>query len=161
VTLEFGLSPDEVLFLSDGSYAVGIVKADRCRHVFIETEREELIQFLTEDDLIAVSCLAGEKGSNREAVQCMLYLVSRGKMPLLILRKGHPATARLPLVIAAGEQIRLSSCITPGTHPEQDILCARGRLDGAVLHGTPGKVTVKGSPPDIIAEWEPRLFSKI
>jgi len=158
--LEFGLSPGEVLFLSGGGYTVGIVKADHCRHVFIETEKEELVQFLGEDDLIAVSYLTGEKVS-REAIQCMLYLVSSGNMPLLVLRKDHPATARLHLVIAAGERIRLSSCVIPGTHPEQDILCARGGLDGMVLCGIPGKVAVvEGDNPNIVAEWEPELFFK-
>jgi hypothetical protein len=65
-------------------------------------------------------------------------------MPLLVLPKGHPATKRLPLVISAGPSIRLTSCITPGTHPEQDVLCARGALDGAILKGTPEGISVEG-----------------
>jgi hypothetical protein len=137
------LQTDEIIFLSDGSYTVGAVKAGSTRHVFIETETEELLQFLEKDDLIAVSAFSGGEGAKR-SIACMLYLVRDGHMPLLVLPKGHPATRRLPLVISAGPAIRLTSCITPGTHPEQDVLCGRGALDGMVLSGTPGGMAIKG-----------------
>jgi hypothetical protein len=154
---EYSLSPGEVLFLSDGSHTVGIIKASGRKHVFIETEKEELVQFLCDDDLIAASCFyAGPEA--KEAIQCMLYLVSRSGMPLLVLPKGHPATKRLPLVLSAGERIRLTSCIVPGTHPEQDVLCGRGGLDGLILAGTPGTVTLEGDCSGIVGETAPELF---
>lgn len=137
------LGPGEILFLFDADNTVGIVKAAGLKHAFIETDTEELVQFLGPDDLIAVSCfLGGDKA--RSMVKCMLYLVREGGVPLLVLKKGHPATKRLPLVISAGEHIRLTGCIVPGTHPEQDVLCGRGEMDGITIRGEPGAVMIQG-----------------
>lgn len=155
--LEYSLGPGEVLFLYDGSYTVGAIKAAGTRHVFIETETEELVQFLGEDDLIAASCFSAGPGA-KQSIQCMLYLLSRGGMPLLVLPKGHPATRRLPMVMSAGERIRMTSCIVPGTHPEQDVLCGRGGLDGIVLTGAPGKIVVENARDSLDAEITPRLY---
>jgi hypothetical protein len=143
VSSTYPLKPGEIIFLSDGSYTVGAAKAHRTRHVYIETGDEELVQFLEPDDLIAVSAFSAGEAAKR-SIACMLYLVRDGHMPLLVLPKGHPATKRLPIVISAGPSIRLTSCITPGTHPEQDVLCARGALDGAILQGTPEGISVEG-----------------
>ena len=148
---EFVLGPGEVLFLTDGAHTVGVLKAAGRKHVFIETEKEELVQFLDPDDLLAVSCFFGGQEA-REAIQCMLVLLVRSGMPLLVLPKEHPATKRLPMVVSAGERIRLTSCIVPGTHPEQDVLCARGGLDGLVLTGIPGKLLVEGVRESIVVE---------
>lgn len=153
---KFDLEPDEIFFLSDDNYTVGAVKAGSARHVFIETESEELVQFLGEDDLIAVSSFSGGDAA-KNSISCMLYLVREGHMPLLVLPKGHPATRRLPLVISAGPAIRLTSCITPGTHPEQDVLCGRGALDGLVLRGRPGGIAVEGGGA-VTAEVRACLF---
>ena len=154
---EYKLGPGEILFLGDGSHTVGVVKATGLKYVFIETGKEELVQFLEPDDLVAASCFSAGHGA-RESIQCMLYLASRGGMPLLVLPKDHPATRRLPLVLSAGERIRLTSCIVPGTHPEQDVLCGRGGLDGLMLAGTPGTVTVEGDISGISVETAPRLY---
>jgi hypothetical protein len=158
VNKTFTLGPDEIIFLSDGHYTVGAVKAGRARHVFIETGSEELVQFLEEDDLIAVSAFSGGEEA-KNAIACMLHLVREGRMPLLVLPEGHPATRRLPLVISAGPAVRLTSCITPGTHPEQDVLCARGALDGLLLRGVPGGIDVEGDGA-VTAETRACLFSR-
>lgn len=140
---EFTLGVGEILFLSDDHDTVGIVKAGPLSHVFIETEEEELVQFLGPDDLIASSCfLGGEKAM--DMVRCMLFLAREGGVPLLVLKKGHPATGRIPLVVSAGERIALSGCIVPGTHPEQDVLCGKGEMDGIVLTGIKGGVRAEG-----------------
>ncbi len=133
----------EILFLSDEKNTVGIVKAAGAKHAFIETDVEEMVQFLSPDDLIAVSCFSGGDKA-RSMVKCMLYLVREGGVPLLVLKKDHPATKRLPLVISAGERIKLIGCIVPGTHPEQDVLCGRGEMDGMVIRGEPGAVIIQG-----------------
>ena len=148
---EFALGPGEVLFLTDDTHTVGVLKAAGQKHVFIETEKEELVQFLDPDDLLAVSCFFGGPEA-REAIQCMLVLIMRSGMPLIVLPKEHPATRRLPMVVSAGERIRLTSCIVPGTHPEQDVLCGRGGMNGLVLTGTPGKITVEGAGASIVTE---------
>ncbi|HUL61424.1 MAG TPA: hypothetical protein VLT35_00050 [Methanocella sp.] len=150
----YALKPGEIIFLSDGTYTVGAVKAGGTRHVFIETDAEELVQFLEEDDLLAASAFAAGEGARR-SIACILYLVREGGMPLLVLPKGHPGTRRLPLVLSAGPEIRLSSCIVPGTHPEQDVLCGRGALDGVVLRGTPGGVAVEGGDEKLAVEISP------
>lgn len=154
----FALLPDEIIFLSDGSYTVGAVKADTVRHVFIETDSEELVQFLDKDDLIAVSAFSGGEDAKR-SIACMLYLVREGHTPLLVLPKDHPATRRLPLAISAGPAIRLTSCIVPGTHPEQDVLCGRGAMDGMVIRGTLGGINVDGGG-EASVETRTSLFSK-
>lgn len=140
---EFALRPDEILFLFDGDNTVGIVKAGHLNRVFIETEDEELVQFLGPEDLIAASCFEGGEKA-REMIRSMLFLVREGGTPLLVLRKSHPATQRLKLVVSAGERIMLSGCIVPGTHPEQDVLCGKGSMDGIVLEAKDGAVLVRG-----------------
>jgi len=50
--------------------------------------------------------------------------------PLVVLPENHPTSQRLPLVASCGEKVRLDCDITPGTHPEQDILCACDDLSG-------------------------------
>jgi hypothetical protein len=135
------LAPVEILFLEDGSHTLGVVKAADAKRIFIETDSEELVQFLDPEDIIAASCFYhGEKA--RKSVMCMLFLVRDGGMPLIVLGKSHPATGRLPMVVSAGNVIRLSSCIVPGTHPEQDVLCGRGNMDGLILHGVSGGVEI-------------------
>ena len=148
---EFALGPGEVLFLTDGTQMVGVLKAAGRKHVFIETEKEELVQFLDPEDLVAVSCFFGGMTA-KESIQCMLVLIMRSGMPLIVLPKEHPATMRLPMVVSAGERIRLTSCIIPGTHPEQDVLCGRGGLDGLILTGTAGKIVVEGARENIVVE---------
>ncbi len=129
--------------MCDDHNTVGIVKAHDARRAFIETDDEELVQFLSAEDLIAASCfLGGDKAM--DMVRCMLFLVREGGIPLLVLKKGHPATRRIPLVVSAGEKIVLSGCIVPGTHPEQDVLCGKGEMDGMTLKGIKGGVSIEG-----------------
>lgn len=153
----YALKPGEIIFISDGSHTVGAARAGATRHVFIETSSEELVQFLEEDDLIAASAFYGGEEA-KQAISCMIYLVSEGHMPLLVLPKDHPATRRLPIVISAGKEIRLTSCIVPGTHPEQDVLCGRGGLDGLTLRGIPGAIAIEGDDSGVTIETRACLF---
>ncbi|WP_174590727.1 hypothetical protein [Methanocella conradii] len=153
---EFVLHEDEVLFLYDDRNTVGIVKAAGARQAYVETDEEELIQFLEPEDLIAVSCFSGGERAMRMA-RCMLFLVREGGVPLLVLKKGHPATRRIPLVVSAGSRIVLSGCIVPGTHPEQDVLCGKGEMDGITLKAVKGGVILEGggSPRTAIQRFQP------
>ncbi len=154
----FTLDPDEILFLCDDDNTVGIAKAHKVKKVFIETEEEELVRFLDADDLIAVSCfVGGARGKNM--VRSMLYLVREGEIPLVVLNKAHPATRRITIVVSVGESIRLSGCILPGTHPEQDVLCGKGAMDGMTLSATKGGVNVDGggSPTAVKERFSPKL----
>lgn len=140
---EFDLGAGEILFLFDDHNTVGIVKAGDIKRVFIETEDEELVQFLGPDDIIAASCFSGGDRAMK-MVSSMLFLVREGGSPLLVLKKSHPATRRIPLVVSAGERIVLSGCIVPGTHPEQDVLCGKGAMDGITLRSIKGGVLAEG-----------------
>jgi hypothetical protein len=155
---KFDLGIDEVLFLHDDHNTVGIVKAGDIKKVFIETEDEELVQFLGPEDLIAVSCFSGGDKA-RDMALSMLFLVREGCTPLLVLKKSHPATRRIPLVVSAGERIVLSGCIVPGTHPEQDVLCGKGVMDGITLQAAEGGVIVSGggSPVAEKQRFPPKL----
>jgi hypothetical protein len=47
-------------------------------------------------------------------------------------------------VASCGEKIRLNCNITPGTHPEQDILCACDELSGLEIKAIKGGLNIKG-----------------
>ncbi|RZN39823.1 MAG: hypothetical protein EFT35_03615 [Methanophagales archaeon ANME-1-THS] len=64
--------------------------------------------------------------------------------PLIVLPKNHPASARLKIVVSAGKRIVLSCDITPGTHPEQHLLCGMEEFNGAEILGVEGGVELTG-----------------
>jgi hypothetical protein len=50
------------------------------------------------------------------------------------------------MVVSCGDFIRLDCKIQPGTHPEQDILCACEDLSGIEIQAKPGGVEIQGNP---------------
>jgi hypothetical protein len=105
---------------------------------------EEVAIFLGKEDLIAVS--AFDTGSTVEkGIKSMIYLLREMGTPLLVLPDGHPTSSRLPLVVSCGEMVRLDCQIQPGTHPEQDILCACNDLSGTEITATASGVEIKGN----------------
>jgi hypothetical protein len=125
-----GINPDEILFLMGNSGELGIVKAGEKKQIIIGMpDGEEIFIFLDPEDLIAVS--AFETGDKIEkGIKAMLYLLREINTPITVLPENHPTSKRLPMVVAAGDKIRLDCNIIPGTHPEQDILCACEDLSG-------------------------------
>ena len=119
---------DEILFLEGETGIVGIVKiAYENKMLFIATQdNEEIVQFLEPDDIIAVSNFKKDK----RAIRAQAYLSREESSPLIILNKDHPSTKRLETVISIGEEVNLNCNITPGTHPEQNILCSCDSLSG-------------------------------
>jgi hypothetical protein len=77
-------------------------------------------------------------------VDTVLYMIREVNSPLIVLPKNHPASARLKIVVAAGKRIVLSCNITPGTHPEQHLLCGMKEFDGVEILGVAGGVELKG-----------------
>lgn len=138
------LSPEEILFLPGSSGELGVVKPGRDMQIFIGTpEKEEIVLFLSSDDLIAVS--AFETGQKAEkGIMSMIYLLKEFGSPIVVLPRDHPTSKRLPLVVSCGEYVRLDCGIQAGTHPEQDILCACEDLSGLELRGVEGAVEVSG-----------------
>ena len=126
---------DETLFLEGETGTVGIGKvANENKMLFIATQdNEEIVQFLESDDLIAVSNFKKDK----RAIRSQAYLSREESSPLVILNKDHPSTKRLETVISIGEKVNLNCNITPGTHPEQDVLCSCDSLSGLEIMKTP------------------------
>ena len=131
--IDFGY--DEILFLEGESGTVGIVKiAYDNKMLFIATQdNEEIVQFLEKDDIIAVSNFKKDK----RAIRAQAYLTREEDSPIVILNKDHPSTKRLAQVLSVGEKVNLNCNITPGTHPEQDVLCSCDSLSGLSIVKTP------------------------
>lgn len=125
---------DEILFLEGENGIVGIIKvAYENKMLFIATQdNEEIVQFLQSDDIIAVSNFKKDK----RAVKSQAYLSREESSPIIILNKNHPSTKRLETVLSIGERVNLNCNITPGTHPEQDVLCSCDSLSGLEIEKT-------------------------
>lgn len=125
---------DEILFLEGENGIVGIIKvAYENKMLFIATQdNEEIVQFLQSDDIIAVSNFKKDK----RAVKSQAYLSREESSPIIILNKNHPSTKRLETVLSIGERVNLNCNITPGTHPEQDVLCSCDSLSGLKIEKT-------------------------
>ncbi|MDD3455283.1 MAG: hypothetical protein PHR99_07405, partial [Methanobacteriales archaeon] len=67
------------------------------------------------------------------AIKCMIHLLREIGAPLIVLEEGHPTSKRLKMVVSAGETIKLDCNITPGTHPEQELLCSTPELSGTMI----------------------------
>ena len=74
----------------------------------------------------------------------MLYLLRELNFPITVLPENHPTSSRLPMVVATGDHIRLNCNIVPGTHPEQDILCACEDLSDTEITATEEGVNIEG-----------------
>jgi hypothetical protein len=140
------LSPDEILFLRGSSGELGIVKAGKDRQIFIGTPKgEEIVQFLQAEDLIAVSAFSvGHK--TEKGIKCMIHLLRELSSPIIVLPENHPTSNRLKMVVSCGDFIRLECNIQPGTHPEQDIICACEDLSGVEINAQPDGVDIEGDP---------------
>ncbi len=138
--MKIDFNPDEILFLEGETGVVGIVKvADENKMLFIATQdNEEIVQFLESDDIIAVSSFKGDK----RAIKSLAYLTREEDSPLLILNKQHPSVKRLSIVVSVGDEVNLNCNITPGTHPEQNVLCSCDSLSGLQIKKTPTGVEI-------------------
>ncbi len=139
-----GLGSDEILFLVGSSGVLGLAKTGRNMEIFIGTpEKEEIVVFLEKDDLIAVSTfevgLRAEKG-----IKSMVYLLKEFGSPIIVLPENHPTSKRLGMVVACGDHIHLDCDVQPGTHPEQDILCACQELSGLDITAVKDGVEIMG-----------------
>ncbi|NYB51274.1 MAG: hypothetical protein HVN35_01730 [Methanobacteriaceae archaeon] len=136
------LQDDEIIFLKGESGTVGVVKFAKKGQIFIGTpDKEEIVMFLEPEDIIAVSSL--NSGSNvEEGIKSLIFLLRDLGAPLVVLPPDHPTSKRLPLVASCGEKVRLDCNITPGTHPEQDILCACEDLSGIEIKGFDGGIEI-------------------
>jgi hypothetical protein len=142
------LRNDEILFLKGDTGTVGIVKLAEKKMIFLGTpDNDEIVQFLDPGDLIAVSAFGlGEK--YEKGIKSLIYITRDMDAPIIVLPKNHPSSKRLSMVISVGENVRLDCNITPGTHPEQDILCSCAGLTGLEIKKSSNGVCVIGNLKD-------------
>ncbi|MDP3105351.1 MAG: hypothetical protein Q8M95_12190 [Candidatus Methanoperedens sp.] len=137
------LNSDEMLFVRGKEGTLGMVKAGDHTQFFIETEKEEILLALDPEDLLVASGF-GTDEKTLNGIKCVLYMIREVGSPFIVLPKNHPASKRLKVVVSAGGKIRLSCSITPGTHPEQDILCGSDEFHGLEVKGVIGGVELDG-----------------
>ncbi|RXA21749.1 hypothetical protein EQO05_00395 [Methanosarcina sp. MSH10X1] len=139
------LKESEMLLLRGKAGTVAIVKAGPHGQFFLETENEEIVLGLEPHDLIVASALSVDEKTEK-GLKCVLFMIREIRSPLIVLPKNHPASPRLPIVVSAGGKTVLSCSITPGTHPNQDVLCGSDEFDSLEITGTPEGVHIKNLP---------------
>jgi hypothetical protein len=149
----------KILFLLGDTGTVGIVRLLKKKILFIGTpDKEELAVFLEKGDLIAVSAFGkGEK--YEKAIKSMAYLTREMNSPIIVLDKDHPCSKRLDFVLSIGEKVRLNCNITPGTHPEQDILCSCDSLSGLIINKTENGVKIEEAHDNAFDNYKIEEFS--
>ncbi len=133
------LNTDEMLLLRGKEGTIGVVKVGENNQFFLETDKEEIILALEPEDLLIASGF-GTDEKTVNGLKCVLYMIREVGSPFIVLPKNHPASKRLKIVVSAGSKTRISCSITPGTHPEQDILCGCDEFDGVEISGVKGGV---------------------
>ncbi|MDY0130735.1 MAG: hypothetical protein RBR63_11235 [Methanosarcina vacuolata] len=142
---DISLKDSEMLLLRGTAGTVAIVKAGPRGQFFLETENEEIVLGLEPHDLIVASALSVDEKTEK-GLKCVLFLIREIKSPLIVLPKNHPASPRLPIVVSAGQKTVLSCNITPGTHPNQDVLCGSNEFDSLEVTGTLEGVHIENIP---------------
>ncbi len=143
------LNKNEMLLLRGNEGTLGIVKVGDNNQFFLETEKEEIILAHEPEDLLVASGFGTDK-KTVNGLKCVLYMIREVGSPFIVLPKKHPASKRLRIVVSAGDKTRISCSITPGTHPEQDILCGASEFDGIEISGVKGGVEFKNLKGGII-----------
>ncbi len=137
------LRRNEMLLVHGTTGTLAVVKVGVQRQFFVDTPDREIVMAMGPEELLVASGF----GTDEQIVtglRCVLYLIREVNSPLIVLPKGHPASARLRIVVSAGKRVVLSCKITPGTHPEQHLLCGMDEFDGAEILGVDGGVELKG-----------------
>jgi hypothetical protein len=80
--------------------------------------------------------VSAPEGGDLGQAMILLELIREYHAPLVVLPKGHPGSARLKMVISAGDEIELNCSIQRGTHPKQHLLCGSEEMAGMVLKRT-------------------------
>lgn len=142
---DISLKESEMLLLRGTAGTVAIVKAGPNGQFFLETENEEIVLGLESHDLIVASALSVNEKTEK-GLKCVLFMIREIRSPLIVLPKNHPASPRLPIVVSVGQKTVLSCNITPGTHPNQDVLCGSNEFNGLEVTGTLDGVHIENLP---------------
>lgn len=148
--MKIPLRDDEIAYLSGRRGTVALVRT-LGQSFFLDKEEEEIVVFTDDDDLLVASTFeVGEKA--RRGLKCTLFLIREMNSPLIVLRKGHPASSRLKTVVSVGERTRIRCDVQPGTHPEQDVLCGTRDLEGVEILSAPRGAEVKNFAGEVMTE---------
>lgn len=140
--MNISFKESEIVFLCGESGTIALAKS-LGKLFYLETEAEEIVLFTEPEDLIVASSFGtGEKV--RRGLRCTIYQIRELESPLIVLPKGHPASARLKTVVSIGPKTHLRCNIQPGTHPEQDVLCSLEEFHGMEILATPGGTKING-----------------
>ncbi|ACL17948.1 hypothetical protein [Methanosphaerula palustris] len=145
---------DEYLLIRGGHSFCVVGRALAVFPLCIETSHEEVVQGVEQGDLIVAS--APEGGLIRPALM-LIELVRTFRMPLMVMNRGHPGSARLRFIVSAGPYVSLSCAIERGTHPDQHLLCGSDELSGINLSGTVQGVQLTGLSAGVSYEILERL----
>lgn len=137
------LNSNEMLLVHGNSGTLAVVKVGKQRQFFVDTPEREIILALEPEALLVASGF-GTDERMVNGLRCVLYMIREVNSPLIVLPKNHPASARLKIVVSAGKRIVLNCDITPGTHPEQHLLCGMKEFNGAKILSVEGGVELKG-----------------
>jgi hypothetical protein len=144
------IEEDEVAYLCGLSGTLALAKT-LGNFFYLETEADEVVLFTDPDDLMVASSF-GTGQKIRRGLRCTIFQLRELGTPLIVLPKGHPASPRLKTVVSIGSRTHLSCKIQPGTHPEQDILCASEEFHGLEVQGVSGGTEVEGFLGEILIE---------
>jgi hypothetical protein len=137
------LGKNEMLLVHGNTGTLAIVKVGRQRQFFVDNPEKEIVLAMGPEELLVASGFDTDE-QIKNGLRCVLYMIREVNSPLIVLPKNHPAFARLKIVVSAGKRIVLSCDITPGTHPEQHLLCGMEEFNGAEILGVEGGVEFKG-----------------
>jgi len=140
--MNISFKESEIVFLCGQSGTVALAKT-LGKFFYLETESEEIVLFTEPDDLLVASSF-GIGHAIRRGLKCTIYQIRELGSPLIVLPKGHPASARLKTVVSIGSKTHLSCNILPGTHPEQDVLCSAEEFHGLEVSAVPGGAEING-----------------
>jgi len=111
----------------------------------------DIKMILEKEDLLVISAF-GKGPEIEKGIKSMAYLLREMESPIVVLPENHPTSKRLKMVVAVGSHVRLDCNIVPGTHPEQDILCACESLSGVKLSSIEEGVLIEGNVDDLKLE---------
>ncbi len=140
---EIALRSNELLLVHGDTGTIAVVKVGSQRQFFLDTPEREIILALGPNELLVASGF-GTDERILTGLRCVLYLIREVNSPLIVLPKNHTASARLRIVVSAGKRVVLSCNVTPGTHPEQHLLCGMAEFEGAEILAVEGGVELKG-----------------
>jgi hypothetical protein len=148
------LNAAQLLLVRGKTGTLAIIKVGQMRQFLVETPDREIVLGVGPDAVLVASGF-GTDDRIVNGLRCVLYMIREVGSPLIVLPKDHPASAQLKIVLAVGSRIVLSCNITPGTHPEQHLLCAMPEFEGVEILGVEGGVELRGLKE---AAWETSNF---